>query len=460
MILPHTSLSLKMLTVYSAGLVLALWGAVDDRYHLSSRTKFAGQFITAFLFALFGYRFEVLHIPGFSIYPMPDALAVVITVFWILAVLNAFNMVDGIDGLAASVSVVSFFFICAAAALFDNGAEMGMAFCAMGVVAGFLFFNWKPARIYLGDSGSSGLGMFIAGCLVALGHGNPLLQEGPVTKPFQPFHYQILIVSLFIAYPVLEINLSVFRRLFRGRPIYMADQGHIHHRLLKQGWSSVGIVAVAVMVSVLPGMAALSTIMELKGWASWYLALSALALGLGLPILGFLDFLAPKFLAKHRPHYQIAHHFIAMQRIKLSMAGTREEVLALVNQTCQELGVIACRFIVMADRQLKGGLDYVHGFDPIREDGKEDATHGPVDKLKLLGGKAAAKWMFEPQPTEGELDMEYRVITNEFMKEALNLCIKLGRHKNTLEISSLAEVAPLKITGLSLRRAHQASRDN
>lgn len=456
---PRTSFPMKLLVVYGAGLLLALWGAVDDRHPLATRSKFAGQFFIAFLFSLFCYRFEVFHIPGLPIYPMPDFLAVGVTVIWILAVINAFNMVDGVDGLASSVCVVSLFFISATGALYGNG-ELGLALAALGVVLGFLFFNWKPARIYLGDSGSSGLGMLIAGSLVALGHGAPLFQAGPGAEPFQPFHYQMIIVTLFIAYPVLEINLSVFRRLFRGRPIYLADRGHIHHRLLLKGWTAVGIVAVAAAVSFFPGMSAFATLMGYKGWASWCLALSAMALGLGLPLLGFLDFLAPHFLVNERPHYRIAHHFISMQRIKLSMASTREEVLALVVQTCQELGVQACRLVIPSDGKRMGGLDYVYGFDPTRKEKLREEDQGPMDRVRLFRGKGGANWMFEHQPEEEELDVEYRLLTSEFMREALETAARLGRHLVTLELSSLVELPRRKITGLSLRRTHQESRDN
>ncbi len=448
---PSSVFSMKIVVVYGAGLVMALWGAMDDRFHLRARSKIAGQFVVAFVFALLGYRFEVLHFPGFLAYPMPDALAVGVTVFWIIGLLNAFNMVDGVDGLASSVCLVSLFFVSAAAALYDNGGELALGLSAFGVVAGFLFFNWKPARVYLGDSGSSGLGMLVAGALIALGHQEPLFIAGPVVKPFQPFHYQMLIVSFFAAYPVLEIVLSVIRRTFRGRPIYRADQGHIHHRLLKKGWAPLGIILVAVVVSLFPGLAALSTIMGLKGWASWYLVLSAMALGLGLPLLGFLDFLAPRFLTAYRPHYRIAHHFISMQKIKLSIAQSREEVLTLVDQSCQELGVNSYRLVIMPDENLKGGLDYKHSFDPLMPNAKK-STH---DRVRLLGGKGAAEWFFEPRQEEEELDMEYRILISEFMKDALESAARLGAGQNTLEMKNLSPLPRHKVSGHQLRKRHQ-----
>jgi UDP-N-acetylmuramyl pentapeptide phosphotransferase/UDP-N-acetylglucosamine-1-phosphate transferase len=451
--LTRSSFSMKDASIFSAGLLLALWGAVDDVFHLSSRTKFAGQFVVAFMFAILGYRFEVLHLPGFQPYDMPDWMAVGLTVFWILAILNAFNMVDGVDGLASSVCLVTFLFIASVAAFFDNGGELAFALAALGAVTGFLFFNWKPAQIYLGDSGSSGLGMLIAGSLIALGHSDPLFQAGPVSKPYQPFHYQIILVSFFAAYPVLEINLSVFRRLLRSRPIHLADQGHIHHRLLKKGWNSFGIIGVAILVSLLPGLGALSTIMGLKGWGAWYLVLSALILGLGLPVLGFLDFLAPRFLTTLRPHYRIAHHFISMQKIKLSMATSREEVLTLVEQACQELGVHSYRLLVLPDEDRTGGLDYKHSFNPSAFVDHKNAQSA-IDRVKLMSGKAAADWVFDPRREEEELDMEYRILISEFMKASLESIARLGRGQNTLELKSLSPLPRHKVSGNQLRKRH------
>jgi hypothetical protein len=296
-----------------------------------------------------------------------------------------------------------------------------------------------------------GMGMLVAGSLVAMGHGTPLFRAAP-GAPFQPFNSQILIVTLFVAYPALELTLSVIRRVFRGRPIYIADQGHIHHRLLKKGWTPPGIVGVAVAVSILPGLAALSTLMDLKGWAAWCMVFSALFLGLGLPLLGFLDFLTPHFLAHHRPYYRIAHHFIAMQKIKLSLARTREEVLALVDQACLELGVKAYRLIIPADGQKQGGLDYTRGFDPTRSAAQGEEGRGPVDRIRLFGGAGGAKWMFESQPQEEDLDVEYRVLISEFIKDALVAVAHLGQNQPTLEIPSVIGLPRQKVSGHQLRK--------
>src|SRR5579859_2209596 len=95
---------------------MALWGLVDDFRHLKPRTKLLGQLVLAFAFAFWGFRFEALHLPGMHPYILPAYLAIPLTVFWILSIVNALNFVDGLDGLAASVAATSFFLLAAAAA--------------------------------------------------------------------------------------------------------------------------------------------------------------------------------------------------------------------------------------------------------------------------------------------------------------------------------------------------------
>jgi hypothetical protein len=334
--------------------------------------------------------------------------------------------------------------------------ELLLTLGALGAVLGFLPFNWKPAKIYLGDAGSGGLGMFLACGLVALGqsYGQPI----PFTREDnfgQPFFYQILIATILVSYPALEISLSVIRRTLRGRPIWRADKGHIHHRLMRAGWKAPGICLTAFGLTLLPGLAALTTIAKYHGWAAIILLLYGLLIGFGLATLGFLDFLTPKVLENLRPHYQIAHHFISMQKIKLSLASTREEVLTLIDQTCTELGVKGYRLIIRSDANLKGGLDYTHNFDPMRLSAMESESRGPIDHVRLPGGLGGVEWMFEPQVVEEELDVEYRVLLSEFMRSALGTAAKLGRHQETLELPSVVALPQRHISGHNLRKRHK-----
>ena len=446
---------LKAFFILAPALGVGLVGLLDDVTQLRPRYKFMGQLVFVLFFAFFGFRFEVIHLPGFPAVPL-GLLSVPVTVFWILSIVNAFNMIDGIDGLAATVSAGSLTLLAIACALVGSGLELVLAIGGLGAVLGFLPFNWKPAKVYLGDAGSGGLGMFLACALVCLGqtYGQPLPAGG--LELGQPFLYQILIATLLVAYPALEITLSVTRRLVHGRPISRADQGHIHHRLLKAGWQVTGVCLAALILNVLPGLAALSTLAKYHGWATWLLSICGVVLGLGLSTLGFLDFLKPKVVERLRPHYQIAHHFVSMQKIKLTLAVNREDVLTLINQACSEMGVAGYRLIVRPDEKGKGGLDYTHQWDPTRMGG-DPTWRGIVDQVRLPGGLAAAEWAFEPHGPQEELDMEYRVILSEFMREALTTALRLGAHQNTLEFASVVALPKRKVSGYALRLSNGTS---
>ncbi len=447
---------LKALFILGATLGMVLVGLWDDVKNIRPRYKLIGQVLLALFFTLFGFSFQILHLPGLPPVHL-GLLCVPVTVFWIVSIVNAFNMIDGVDGLAATVGAGSLILLAVASALVGNGMELLLAVTVLGAVIGFLVYNWKPAKIYLGDAGSGGLGMFLACALVALGQTYGQSSSDPEARSLgQPFFYQILIVTLLLAYPALEIILSVARRLFHGRPISSADRGHIHHRLLKAGWRSKGVCLTALLLTLLPGMGALATIANYHGLATWLLSIYGVILGLGLSNLGFLDFLNPKVVERLKPHYQIAHYFISMQKLKLTLVATREDVLTLVNKACQEMGVKSYRLIVRADEKRKGGLDYTYQWDPARQPGTEGDIAGSTDSIRLPGGLGGAEWVFDPPTDEEELDMEYRVLISEFMREALRAALRLGKHKATLEIPSVAALSARTISGHHLRKRHTA----
>ncbi|HEY5040341.1 MAG TPA: hypothetical protein VIJ93_14850, partial [bacterium] len=181
------------------------------------------------------------------------------------------------------------------------------------------------------------------------------------------------------------------------------------------------------------------------------------------PRTGFLDFLKMKH-AKAKPHFLIANHFISMQRVKLQLAHNREEVLALVSQTCREFGVKSCRLIIKADKHGRGGMDYFRewGMDLSAEyldfihDSTQWTTKGFSDHYKLTRGRGGAHWVFEPQTKEEELDVEYHVLVNDFMREALEIASRLGVGQETLELPTTVMLPHHKTSGQHLRKGHNA----
>lgn len=451
----------KGIAILGATLGMMLVGLVDDMKTLRPRYKFLGQVVVAWAFAAFGFRFEVLHIPGLPAMYL-SYFAVPVTMFWLLAIVNAFNLIDGLDGLAASVSAGSLLMLTACSSVLGNTMGMAIALCGVGAVIGYLFYNWKPAKVYLGDAGSNGIGMFIAGSIVALGQNYGVSYYNPADIKLlgQPFVYQIVIATLLVSYPALEITLSVVRRIAHGRPISRADRGHVHHRLLKLGLGTRAIAIIALFLNIVPGLAVYQILVHYKGKAAWILMGYAVVVGIGLSLLGFFDFLKPKVMERLRPHFQIVHHFIEMQRAKMGLAVNRHEVLTLVEQTCREFGVQNCRILLIPSRDGKGGFDYtsqskdqlalptmLNFFRPAPKQAEKFR-----DQVKLADGKGGAHWMFAPHEGEEEIDMEYRVLFSEFMKEALETLAHIGEDKETIETAGVALVHDPAMSSHELRK--------
>jgi UDP-GlcNAc:undecaprenyl-phosphate GlcNAc-1-phosphate transferase len=194
-------------------LVVFSTGLLDDLVNLKPRAKVVGQVLAALLVCAGG-----IHIPGVggAWWPVP------LTVFWLVGCANAFNLIDGLDGLAAGIG------ICATAgallsALVTGNAELVLVAAPLfGALLGFLPFNVSPASIFMGDSGSNTVG-FLLGCLAIVWSQRPATLLG-MSAP---------LVALSI--PLCDTTLTIARRFLRGQRIFVADRGHIHHRLLSRG---------------------------------------------------------------------------------------------------------------------------------------------------------------------------------------------------------------------------------
>lgn len=207
-----------------SGLVLAI-GLFDDRFHLPARFKLAGQIAAAFLLPLFGVGVTVISNPiGGGWFAPAPWLAWLLTIAWVVAVTNAVNLIDGIDGLAAGVTAISCIALAVIGLMRDQPAVALLAASLSGGAAGFLGWNFYPARIFMGDTGAYFLGFMIGGITV--------LGAFKIAASIS-----IFVPLLVLAVPLAEAGLSTLRRYFRGQPVFAADREHIHHRLLAMGLS-------------------------------------------------------------------------------------------------------------------------------------------------------------------------------------------------------------------------------
>lgn len=231
------------LTAILVGVALiAAVGLLDDLQGMRARVKLAAQLVVALVAYGLGLSVDALHGPWGTLDLGPWSL--LLTVGWFVAVINAMNLVDGLDGLASGVALtamVAFFVI--ATGMTDVDSILMVLAAGAGGVLGFLRYNLHPASIIMGDTGSMQLGFLLA----AVGISLTQVPESPVA-PWVP------LVAL--ALPLADMGWAVLRRLAGGAPVFAPDKRHIHHQLMRTGLSIRGVVLVMCAISAALGLVA------------------------------------------------------------------------------------------------------------------------------------------------------------------------------------------------------------
>ncbi|MBQ6907894.1 MAG: undecaprenyl/decaprenyl-phosphate alpha-N-acetylglucosaminyl 1-phosphate transferase [Clostridia bacterium] len=240
--------SRALIATLCGAFIIAVMGVIDDCENLSAKRKFVIQIIAALVVIIGGnIRITVLTNPNiFSENPyivLPLWLSVITTVLWIVFITNAVNFIDGLDGLAAGVSAimsVSLVFIALRIQEYSS-AIIGLAL--MGACFGFLPFNFNPAKIFMGDTGSTFLGFILA-----------TLSIQGVFKSYAiiTFAVPLLILGL----PLFDALFAMIRRIWRGQSPMVADRGHLHHRLIDMGFSQKQTVFILYAISGVLGITA------------------------------------------------------------------------------------------------------------------------------------------------------------------------------------------------------------
>lgn len=261
------------------GLVLCGVGAVDDVKGLRASHKLIAQTLVSILAYACGFRIEAIALPFGGVLSM-GVFALPVTVTWIVGITNALNLIDGLDGLAAGVG----FF--AALTSFVLAYLSGSVFVAMlmaalmGVLLGFLFFNFNPARIFMGDSGSYFLGYLLATTSLA-----GSIQQKASTA------VSLLVPMIALGLPIFDTLFSMLRRLLERRPIFSPDRGHIHHRLLDIGLTHRRAVIVLYAVSVVLAASAIAVSLG-RSWEVGLAMLSTSVVFVGLVrFVGYFEYL-------------------------------------------------------------------------------------------------------------------------------------------------------------------------
>jgi UDP-GlcNAc:undecaprenyl-phosphate GlcNAc-1-phosphate transferase len=199
-------------------------GAIDDFRGLVWWEKLGGQVAAAAIPTGFGIWVQRFTFPIIGVHSLPEWVGIPLTIFWIVAIMNMVNFLDGLDGLAAGVCAISGGTFCLIALSLGRPEPAILAAIVLGACLGFLRHNFYPARIFMGDSGALLLG-FTLGALAVQG----LLKTAAVAT--------LLFPLLVLAVPILDTSFVVAKRLKYGEPVHKADRYHLHHRFLNIGFS-------------------------------------------------------------------------------------------------------------------------------------------------------------------------------------------------------------------------------
>lgn len=232
--------------VIASGLCFIM-GLFDDLYDLKPSVKFALQVAIALSLVFFGVQIGFITKPGDGMIFLPMWISIVITVFWVVAVMNAINLSDGLDGLAGGISLIAGIVFLAIALMRSDPikAEIPAFLSAamIGAIIGFLPYNFPKARIFLGDSGSQLLGFLLAAISIVGAFKGPAL-------------IAIAIPIIVLGIPLLDTSLAILRRSVNGKKIYEADDEHIHHTLVKKGLKPYQAVLILCAITAVLGAVA------------------------------------------------------------------------------------------------------------------------------------------------------------------------------------------------------------
>lgn len=242
------SMSLRMNAVLIGSFIIVVTGIIDDINPIPAKIKFLFQLIAASVVAFYG-KILLTDLSAFGFYIEFGKFSYLITIIFIVAIINCINLIDGLDGLAAGLSSIYFITIGIVIVGWHHsfGLDAYITFIMLGATLGFLYHNFNPAKIFMGDSGSMFLGYIIA-VIALLGFKNVTLTT-------------LLVPICLLAVPVMDTLFAIIRRIVNKKPIDEPDKEHLHHQLLNLNLSHRNTVLVIYFIDILFATAMLTYIL-------------------------------------------------------------------------------------------------------------------------------------------------------------------------------------------------------
>ena len=236
--LVHKSFGSEATGIFLSGTFILLLGLLDDRFDLDPITKFAGQALAAGILLIYGV--QILWLPINGITTLPTNIGQLLTILFVMVVINAINFVDGLDGLATGIVMIcaaSFFAFSYLLAVINGlnraGAPSLITAVVIGLCLGFLPHNFHPAQIFMGDSGAMFLGLMVSASAITL---TGQVDASAITEENgSSALLPLLLPFTVLAIPLLDFAMAILRRVKAGRSPFAADREHLHHRIMRFG---------------------------------------------------------------------------------------------------------------------------------------------------------------------------------------------------------------------------------
>jgi UDP-GlcNAc:undecaprenyl-phosphate GlcNAc-1-phosphate transferase len=240
----HSVFGINLIQLGCISILLVIFGLIDDRYQSRVRYKLLGQIIVALFMFYAGYKVTYLTNPmGNNL--LLGWLSLPVTIFWFLLTMNAINLIDGLDGLASGITCIVSAVLAVVGFTSQNQLVLFLSILLLATNLAFIKYNFFPAKIFMGDTGSLLIGLNIA----AISTASNSTFKGITTMT-------LMVPVIVMAIPILDTVLAVFRRLGTGS-IFRADKAHLHHYLLKVGLSQKSIALIIYFITFLFGLAAI-----------------------------------------------------------------------------------------------------------------------------------------------------------------------------------------------------------
>lgn len=323
----HSKLILELLP---AAAIIFLTGLLDDIITLKPWQKLSGQLLAATLAVSLGAR---ISLGG----PHPTSLwiTVPLSLMWLIGCTNAVNLIDGLDGLATGVGLFATLTTLTVAIIQGN---MGLAMATVplaGCLLAFLRYNFSPASVFLGDSGSLTIG-FMLGCfsLIWSQHTGTLLG---MAAPLMA-----------LALPLIDVGLSIGRRMLRNKPIFQGDRGHIHHMVLARGFKPRDAALILYGVSALAAFLALLQSFTNYQFRGLILLVFCALVWTGVNYLGYVELSAARRTLTHRSVLRVLKEEIYIQELTTALTAVKsvEECWNVVRGACHDLSFASVQMLL------------------------------------------------------------------------------------------------------------------